>query len=194
MRLEVWKSELHFDSVAPCPSSLSQLRSTFNADPPLPEEHRDLLIYCTRRNAGDRQVVNEDEVLKAVSDLVSDQPHLQLYTFTGEESVQDTIQLFRRAKVVTGMHGAGLSHIAFSAPGTAVIELLFMNDPPMMFWHASGALSLQYFMVPLAQSWWLEKSITVSPQDVRDAVALAIGTPAGACPLGKILESQKSRP
>jgi hypothetical protein len=109
-------------------------------------------------------VVNEDVLLDAISDLVSDQPHLQLYTFTGEESVQETIQLFRRAKVVAGMHGAGLSHIAFSAPGTAVVELLFMNDPPMMFWHASGALSLQYFMVPLAQSWWLESDIYVSIQ------------------------------
>ena len=33
-------------------------------------------------------------------------------------SLQDTISLFQRARVVLGPHGAGLSHIIFSAPGT----------------------------------------------------------------------------
>ncbi len=46
-------------------------------------------------------------------------PQLELVVFNGSSaSLQDTISLFQRARVVLGPHGAGLSHILFSAPGT----------------------------------------------------------------------------
>ncbi len=55
-------------------------------------------------------------------------PGEKIVAYTGREgmSAAETVALFRRAKVVMGMHGAGLSHSIFSAPGTAIIELLFM--------------------------------------------------------------------
>ena len=162
----------------------TQLRATFHADEALPEEQRDLVIYCSRRNAGDRQVANEDEILGAIS---SQFPTAKLEVYSGTETVADTISLFRRAKVVVGMHGAGLSHSIFSAPGTAVVEFLFMNDPPMMFWHASAALAQRYIMVPLAQTWWLDQSVHVPAQDVIDALALALGVKEGACKPGELL-------
>ena len=165
------------------PSS-PQLRTTFHADEALPEEQRDLIIYCSRRNAGDRQVQGEDLLLELIAEHF---PASELRVFAGEESVADTISLFRRAKVVVGMHGAGLSHSIFSAPGTAVVEFLFMNDPPMMFWHASAALAQRYIMVPLAQSWWLDQSVHVPAQDVIDALALALGVKEGACKPGELL-------
>ncbi len=159
-----------------------QLRATFLPDDVLPEEKRDLVIYCSRRSAGDRQVANEDELLSAIA---AQFPQAKLQVYSGKESVSETVQLFRRARVVVGMHGAGLSHIVFSAPGTAVVEFLFMNDPPMMFWHASAALGLRYIMVPLAQSWWLERSIAVPAQDVLDALSMALNVDAGSCETGK---------
>ena len=169
------------------PSS-PQLRTTFHADEALPEEQRDLIIYCSRRNAGDRQVQGEDLLLELIAEHF---PASELRVFAGEESVADTISLFRRAKVVAGMHGAGLSHSIFSAPGTAVVEFLFMNDPPMMFWHASAALAQRYIMVPLAQSWWLDQSVHVPAQDVIDALALALGIEAGSCEPGGSLSHQR---
>ena len=150
-------------------------------------------------------------------------------------SLQDTISLFQRARVVLGPHGAGLSHILFSAPGTtgegstgaghccvpadaglccwqrgghcssrpparltagrqdarvaysyvllvsraaacsspscpphpspssAVIEFLFLADPPLMFWHAAGALGQPYWLLPVPQAYWMQEEMQVRP-------------------------------
>jgi len=135
-------------------------------------------------------VANEAQLLQAVSGRF---PSAKLRVYTGQETAAETIALFQRARVVVGMHGAGLSHIVFAAPGTAVVEFLFMKDPPMMFWHVSGALSLRYVMVPLSQSWWLDPDVEVPQQDVLDALALALNEPTGPCALGKALGRQTYR-
>ncbi len=113
-----------------------QLRSAFDPEErhPLPESERDLVIYCSRRDAHDRLVENEDVMLAAIAEQLEASATVSLYVFKGSETVLETVSLFRRAKAVVGMHGAGLSHAAFSAPGTAVIEFLFTSDPPLMFW------------------------------------------------------------
>lgn len=42
--------------------------------------------------------------------------------FKGDTAPSETIELFQRARLVMGPHGAGLSHIVFSAPGTTGAE------------------------------------------------------------------------
>lgn len=93
------------------------------------------------------------------------------------------MQLFRRATIVMGMHGAGFSLLILSDAGTAVIEFLFMSAPPLMFWHAAFALHQRYIMVPLPQPWWLQPSVELPVQDVLDALAIASRAPSN-CPQG----------
>ena len=64
------------------------------------------------------------------------------------------VAMFARAAAVVGPHGAGLSHALFCQPGTALVELVFMRSPPMMFWHIAAALQLRYAMAPLPHSFW----------------------------------------
>jgi len=135
-------------------------------------------------------VANEAQLLQAISGRF---PSAKLRVYTGQETVAETIALFQRARVVVGMHGAGLSHIVFAAPGTAVVEFLFMKAPPMMFWHVSGALSLRYVMVPLSQSWWLDPDVEVPQQDVLDALALALNEPTGPCALGHAISASTGK-
>eukprot|EP00798_Chlamydomonas_sp_ICE-L_P012641 gene12641-15875_t len=168
--------------IVPSPTSIitsekegfQRLREAYGASDVLPKEERSLVVYCSRNEASDRQVSNEVELIAALKRAYPDE------------------ELFRRAKVVVGMHGAGLSHIIFSAPGTAVVEFLFMYDPPMMFWHASGALGLRYVMLPLSQSWWLDPTVHVPGQDVIDALAIALNRedPTG-CGAGIFRDSSK---
>ncbi len=159
------------------------MRSYFKVETTAPiQEGRDLIIYCTRRGARDRSVANEESLLAAIKQQL---PSSELHVYTGEESVQETIELFKQASVVVGMHGAGLSHVVFSPPGTAVVEFLFMSDPPMIFWHMTAALHQHYVMLPLPQSWWLEQTVQVPVQDVLDALSLALGIAPGQCELGK---------
>eukprot|EP00195_Chlamydomonas_chlamydogama_P012996 CAMPEP_0202900852 /NCGR_PEP_ID=MMETSP1392-20130828/12071_1 /ASSEMBLY_ACC=CAM_ASM_000868 /TAXON_ID=225041 /ORGANISM="Chlamydomonas chlamydogama, Strain SAG 11-48b" /LENGTH=784 /DNA_ID=CAMNT_0049587305 /DNA_START=364 /DNA_END=2719 /DNA_ORIENTATION=+ len=176
--------------IIPPKENYGLLRKVFKADPPLPVEQRDLIIYCSRKGASDRRVRNEDEILAAVAARF---PNEKVQIFTGKESVSETVQIFKRAKIVIGMHGAGLSHSVFSAPGTALIEFLFMYNPPMMFWHAAAASGQRYFMVPLAQSWWLAPEAEIPTADVLDVLSLALDVPAGDCPLGHVKDAQTSK-
>ena len=45
-------------------------------------------------------------------------PQQPLVVFSGGVGAAETVALFQRARLVAGPHGAGLSHILFSAPGT----------------------------------------------------------------------------
>ena len=52
----------------------------------------------------------------------------RVFTFgTPGAHLAETISLFEGAKLIIGPHGAGLAHILFAAPGTAVVELIFMK-------------------------------------------------------------------
>jgi hypothetical protein len=73
----------------------------------------------------------------------------------------EALRLFGCGQVVLGPHGAGLSNILFSAPGTTVIEFLFMADPPLMFWHTAEALGQRYWMVPVPQAYWMQEEMEV---------------------------------
>jgi capsular polysaccharide biosynthesis protein len=79
-------------------------------------------LYLTRGSQPNtRRYVQEPELV----------PELVRRGFTvvdpGTFSVQEQINLFAGAEIVVAPHGAGLTNIAFSAPGTAVLEL-FAND------------------------------------------------------------------
>ena len=46
-----------------------------------------------------------------------------ILTYPGNESLRETIELFGRASVVFGYHGAGFTNMLFSRPGTTAIEI-----------------------------------------------------------------------
>lgn len=74
-------------------------------------------LYLVRSGATRRQVRNEAE-LRAMLVALGFTP-VALETCAWEEQ----IRRFRHARVVVAPHGAGLANLAFSAPGTRVIEL-----------------------------------------------------------------------
>lgn len=136
----------------------------------LPPEERTLVIFCSRGGERSRAVANEPEVVSALAQAVSPLG-LEVVVHRRGLSAGDSIALFQRARMVVGPHGAGLSHIVFCAPGTAVLELAFVRSPPMMFWHISAALGLPYSLAPLPRSFWGQPSKVA---DAAEVVALAL--------------------
>jgi capsular polysaccharide biosynthesis protein len=112
---------------------------------------RDLLVYASRAGERSRAVANEAPLLDALRAAF---PALRVVVQRRGASAAELVATFARAVAVVGPHGAGLSHILFCQPGTAVVELVFMHSPPMMFWHMSAALRLRYAMAPLPHSYW----------------------------------------
>lgn len=84
--------------------------------PPAPSTiGRALLI--SRRDAGNRRLVNEEVLAKAVAPMPLD-------VLVGSDlSVAEQRRMAGAARLVIGVHGAGLTNALFCRPGTAMIEL-----------------------------------------------------------------------
>lgn len=80
---------------------------------------KEKIVYITRKNVKERMLEWEE-------DFIANNPHLIVFD-AAELSVNDTIVLFQQAKKIISPHGAGLSNLIFSKPGTTVIEI-YPND------------------------------------------------------------------
>jgi len=169
--------------ITPPKESLIAVRSALGVTV-LPESQRDTIVYVSRKNEPTRRVANEDQLLRSIRDSF---PGTPVVVYERSMSPDASIALFQRAKIVIGPHGAGLSHILFSAPGTAVIEFLFMADPPMMFWHTASALGQQYWLLPVPQSYYMQNEMEIPEGEVLDmlsAILVAGPAPVNACKAG----------
>ena len=95
--------------ITPSKEALLSLREALGIKE-LPAEERSLVVYASRSSADIRKVANEEELISA---LQAQFPDKEVVVHTGAESVDDSIEMFQKAAVVVGPHGAGLTHILF---------------------------------------------------------------------------------
>ena len=112
----------------------------------IPQEYLDKTyperIYVTRKKAKYRKVVNEEEVIRLVSD----------YGFSvidfDDMSFWEQVTQMRAAKSVIAVHGAGMANIVFANPQTKVLELLHEYKSPMAYrfsyWIVCRTLGVDY--------------------------------------------------
>ncbi|MFD2515312.1 glycosyltransferase family 61 protein [Pontibacter locisalis] len=111
---------------------------------PVAEEESELItpeaphLYVSRSDSSIRNVLNEDELLKA----------LETYGFktvvSSQLSIKEKIKLFSKAKVVMGATGAGLISMFFCKPGTKMLEIFnegFVIEP---FYDIATKIGLDY--------------------------------------------------
>jgi len=98
-------------------------------------------IYISRKKAGKRMVLNEDQVVALVKDYG--------YTVLMLEdlSIYDQVNLFSRATSVLSIHGAGLTNVVYLKPGGSVIELRHHEDNQMLncFYTLAHTFGLRYY-------------------------------------------------
>lgn len=94
-------------------------------------------IYIIRKNF--RKVLNESEILEILSDYGFKAILLE------QLPIEKQISIFRTAKVVIGPHGAGLTNLTFSNPGTKVIELMPSSYISALYFLISSFGNLKYF-------------------------------------------------
>lgn len=107
-----------------------QLNSFFDK---LPVERREarIKLFISRPAAAARYITNEPELKAALEARGFVSLRFEELPFLEQAA------LMKSADLVVGAHGAGLSHISFMDPGTAVLEIL----SPMRFWPTYRALS-----------------------------------------------------
>lgn len=100
----------------------------------------DARLYISRRGAGRRRIVNEDEVISVLRKF-------GFTTICAEDlSFEDQVAIFSRARYIVSNHGAGLTNVLFMKQGGSVLEL--RNEADCVnncYFTMSSALDLNYF-------------------------------------------------
>ena len=126
-------------------------------------------VLWIQRFNGTRSVTNDAELL---GDLTAALPDAEL-TFHRSDarlSMREVAQLYYNADLIVGPHGAGLSNLLFTRPGTAVIEFLPTRRVILCFQYLAGVLSLEHIRI-MASSRSPDSPMTVSRAALAEALA-----------------------
>lgn len=97
-------------------------------------------IYISRRRAGKRRIVNEDELTSIVRRFGFET------MFAEELSFAEQVRICSRARYIVSNHGAGLTNILFMQDGGSVLELRHESDCiNNCYFTLSSALDFNYF-------------------------------------------------
>jgi capsular polysaccharide biosynthesis protein len=157
--------------------ALQRLRRLLHVPPARPESRSVLLIS----RAGDqlsgersRILLNEDELVLSLRAVAADHG-LRFDRFrASEETFEQTVAKFAAAKVIIGVHGAGLSNMLFSPVDCAVVELAMATPRHRDYMHLSQALDLNYWVGDVFVGNSLEKPVTANVSRVSATVAMAL--------------------
>jgi hypothetical protein len=100
--------------------------------------------------SGARRVLNHDVMFKAIK---HQHPGCELVVHTGNEHLTSQLELFRKSTTIVAPHGAGLSNIIVSRPGTGILEFLVINkEVQLCYMIAAAKLGLQYWALAFSGS------------------------------------------
>ena len=99
-------------------------------------------IYISRQRSARRKIVNQQEVESLLFQLGFEEVFAERLDFNGQHA------LFSQAKMVCGVHGAGLSNLFFCPPGAGCVEL---HGTPVrdaiQYWSIAEAAGMNYAVV-----------------------------------------------
>ena len=96
---------------------------------------RDLIILIYRKEAL-RTLRNFDEIYDGLMERFPDEK----FVCFDSMSLDKTVALFQRAKLIIGVHGAGLTNMVFATKGISVIEIFPADLANACYWHLSWIL------------------------------------------------------
>mmetsp|Transcript_5786 Transcript_5786/g.13783 ORF Transcript_5786/g.13783 Transcript_5786/m.13783 type:complete len:173 (-) Transcript_5786:821-1339(-) len=131
-------------------------------------------ILVINRGGGSRRVSNHGSMLTGIMDQ---HPECELAVHSGKEPLKSQLELFRKATTIVAPHGAGLSNIYISRPGTGVLEFLVMNGVGLCYMIAAAKLGLRYWALAFpgsSQNGAMTANIREVLDTVKDMVAEAL--------------------
>jgi len=96
------------------------------------------MFYLTRRDASQRRVLNEPEILLFLRSIGFET------ICPGDYPFSQQIELFRNARVVLAPHGAGLTNMVFAPAGALLIELFGDNYINGCYWALANICKQQH--------------------------------------------------
>jgi len=101
-------------------------------------------LYVSRKLAGRRAIINEDEIIAII------EKHNFDIFYPENHSFLEQVAIFSGAKYLVGTHGSGLTNMLFMGPGTSLLELHKnktneLDHPSPLFWYMAEALGIKYY-------------------------------------------------
>jgi hypothetical protein len=123
-------------SIKACRWLKAQLFSSLGIE--IPVGNDPLRVFVSRRKAGARRIVNEEQVMDCLA------IH-GFRTYVLEEmSFSDQVRLFSQADTIVAPHGAGLANMIFALPGTRVFEVFGRDYINPCFYNLAHGLNFDY--------------------------------------------------
>jgi capsular polysaccharide biosynthesis protein len=113
-------------------------------------------------------------------------PGCELTVHSGKEPLKSQLELFRKATTIIAPHGAGLSNMFISRPGTGVLEFLVINEMNLCYMIAAAKLGLSYWALSFQDSSQ-RGAMTANIPEVLDTVKEMVADALE----GKKLDSQR---
>jgi len=108
-----------------------------------------LILYVSRSDSNRRKLLNEKNLIEAINRKLNCKLTCIVPT---SYTVEDQLDIFRSARIVIGLHGAGLANIVFCKKGTHIIEIAPSVHKNICYQYLSTALGLihhfAYFSSP----------------------------------------------
>lgn len=95
-------------------------------------------LYISRRDAGSRKFVNEDEIIELLERHDFEAVEMSTYNFS------EKVALFAHADIIIGLTGAGMTNMMFCSPNAHVIELFPTSYVTYFYASMAGYLGLDY--------------------------------------------------
>ena len=138
--------------VPPLPVIIGVRDAIFNFAKVSPSSFSDqnLVIFIHRPDEQARGITNSDRLYTYLESIVTNFGYQLVIHGKGGvlPSVAKQAELFSKAAIVVGIHGAGLTNILFCSPGASVIELPVFPEKVSVYSRLSSALNLPYYTVP----------------------------------------------
>jgi capsular polysaccharide biosynthesis protein len=122
----------------PTPNDISMIRNKLEISTQLPKVN--IIIY---RKELQRSIINFDKLL---TQLKTQTPSEEWVVFD-RLPFKETVELFSRAKMIVGAHGAGLTNMIFAPNKIPVIELSPSDEVNLCYWHLSWILENDHRLV-----------------------------------------------
>jgi EGF domain-specific O-GlcNAc transferase len=119
----------------------TRVMNFYSIQPSQPTADQIVVTFINRVEG--RRLIDQDALLQLAK---SDIPHIHIQSIDfAAISFKEQIQIIRDTDILVGVHGAGLAHIMWMKPGSAVVEILPYELGFKGFRNLAGLMDLGYF-------------------------------------------------
>jgi hypothetical protein len=139
-KVDVVYEQQYIECGVPSPEKIELVRSFILKKISPEAQNIGILI---RRSETTRSIQNHDALLDL---LRLKRPDLEWLVFD-RQPFGDAVAMFSRTQIIVAPHGAGLTNMFFSPPGTKIVEIMPCDNPNLCYHHLASLLNFDHCIV-----------------------------------------------